>query len=139
LNSNPGYFGCFTPICSYVQSCLLVSWCVGDRCDIAGSDEDRGRSRRPGVEDQEWSTTCRWVSWFGPRNRQLWFSDLSLKITVRVSWFGPQNQVGDGLSIAPQNRREEDGVEHASRSSNLLRLEASWVRVSQFASKLAEE
>jgi hypothetical protein len=106
---------------------------------MAGSDEDRGRSRRPGVEDQEWSTTCRWVSWFGPRNRQLWFGDLSLKITARVSWFGPQNQVGGGLSIAPQNRQEEDGVEHASRSSNLLRLEASWVRVSQFASKLAEE
>jgi hypothetical protein len=24
---------------------LLVSWCVGDRCDIAGSDEDLGRIR----------------------------------------------------------------------------------------------
>jgi hypothetical protein len=26
-----------------------------------------------------------------------------LKITATVSWFGPQNQVGFGLSIAPQN------------------------------------
>jgi hypothetical protein len=42
-----------------------------------------------------------------------------------VSWFGPQNQAGDGLSIAPQDRREEDGVRHASRSSNLFRLKAS--------------
>jgi hypothetical protein len=38
---------------------LLVSWCHGGRCDIAGSDEDRGRSRRPGVEDRGWSSTGR--------------------------------------------------------------------------------
>jgi hypothetical protein len=35
----------------------FVSWCVGDRCDMVGSDEDLGRSRRPGVEDRGWSTT----------------------------------------------------------------------------------
>jgi hypothetical protein len=40
---------------------------------------------------------------FGPQNRQLRFGDLGLKITVIVFWFGPQNQVGDGLSVAPQN------------------------------------
>jgi hypothetical protein len=34
---------------------LLVSWFVGDRCDMTGSDEDHDRSRRPGVEDQGWS------------------------------------------------------------------------------------
>jgi hypothetical protein len=37
------------------ESCLLVSWCVGDRCSMACSDEDRDRSRRPGAEDQRWS------------------------------------------------------------------------------------
>jgi hypothetical protein len=80
------------------------------------------------------------VSWFGPQNQQLWFADLAHKITTTVSWFGPQNQVGFGLSVAPQNRREdEDGVRHTSRSSGLLYQEASWARVSQFASKLAEE
>jgi hypothetical protein len=42
-----------------------------------------------------------------------------------VSWFGPQNQAGDGLSIAPKDRWEEDGVRHASRSSDLLCLKAS--------------
>jgi hypothetical protein len=36
---------------------LLISWCAGDRCDIAGSDEDRIRSRRPGAEDRGWSST----------------------------------------------------------------------------------
>jgi hypothetical protein len=35
----------------------------------------------------------------------LWFDDLCLKITMTVSWFMPQNQVGYGLSVAPQNRR----------------------------------
>jgi hypothetical protein len=38
---------------------LLVSWCVGDRCDMADSDEDLGRSRRPGAEEQGWSSTYR--------------------------------------------------------------------------------
>jgi hypothetical protein len=35
------------------------------------------------------------------------------------------------LSVAPQNRRREVGVEHASRSSGLLRVEASQARISQ--------
>jgi hypothetical protein len=50
---------------------------------------------------------------------------------VTVSWFGPQNQVGFGLSVAPQNRRWEVGAGHASRSSGLLGVEASLARVSQ--------
>jgi hypothetical protein len=66
-----------------------------------------------------------------PQNRWLWFGDLGLKITATVSLFGPQNQVGDGLSVAPQNRREYDGVGHTSRSSNLLHVEASRARVFQ--------
>jgi hypothetical protein len=53
-----------------------------------------------------------------------------------VSWFGPQNQVGYGLSVVSQNQREdEDGAGHASRSSGLLRLEASRTRVSQSSFK----
>jgi hypothetical protein len=41
------------------------------------------------------------------------------------------------LSVAPQNRREdEDGAGHTSRSSGLLHVEASRVRIYQFASKL---
>jgi hypothetical protein len=41
------------------ESRLLVSWCVSDRCDMADSDEDCGRSRRPGAEDKGWSSTGR--------------------------------------------------------------------------------
>jgi hypothetical protein len=40
-------------LCSYEESCLLVSWGVGGRCDIMGSDEDLGMSRRPGAEDRD--------------------------------------------------------------------------------------
>jgi hypothetical protein len=43
--------------------------------------------------------------------------------------------VGFGLSVAPQNRRREVGVVHASRSSSLLRVEASLARISQSALK----
>jgi hypothetical protein len=35
------------------ESHLLVSWCVGDRCSMTGSDEDHGRSRRPGAENRD--------------------------------------------------------------------------------------
>jgi hypothetical protein len=31
-----------------VFACLV---CAGDRCGMTGSNEDRGRSKRPGVED----------------------------------------------------------------------------------------
>jgi hypothetical protein len=43
----------------YGESRLLVSWCAGNRCDMAGSDEDCDRSRRPGAEDRGWSSTGR--------------------------------------------------------------------------------
>jgi hypothetical protein len=70
-----------------------------------------------------------------PKNRQFQFSDLCLKITVTVCWFGPQNQAGFDLSVAPQNRRREVDVGHTSRSSGLLRIEASRARVFQFGLK----
>jgi hypothetical protein len=57
------------------------------------------------------SKPLRRVSRFGSQNRQLRFGDLVLKITAIVFWFGPQNQAGYGLSVAPQNQREdEDGA-----------------------------
>jgi hypothetical protein len=47
--------------------------------------------------------------------------------------------VGYGLLVAQQNQREdEDGAGHTSRSSGLLHVEVSQARVSQFTSKLAE-
>jgi hypothetical protein len=73
---------------------------------------------------------------FEPQNRQFWFGDLVLKITATVSCFGPQNQVGFGLSVAPQNRWREVGAGHASRSSGLLDVEASLSRVFQSGLKI---
>jgi hypothetical protein len=68
---------------------------------------------------------------FGPQNLQLRFSDLGIKITATVSWLGPQNKVGYSLLVAPQIQWEdENGAGHASRSSGLLRLKASRIRVS---------
>jgi hypothetical protein len=70
-----------------------------------------------------------------PQNGQLGFGDLGLKITTTVSWLGPQNQAGFGLSVMPQNQQREIGVGHASRSSDLLRVDASLARVFQFGLK----
>jgi hypothetical protein len=39
--------------------------------------------------------------------------------------------VGFGLSVAPQNQRREVGAGHTLKSSGMLRVEASLVRVSQ--------
>jgi hypothetical protein len=56
LNSNPGHFGYFTFILvSFGKSSLLVSWCAGGKCGMAGTDEDHGRSRRLGAKDRRWS------------------------------------------------------------------------------------
>jgi hypothetical protein len=38
---------------------LLVSWCVDNRYNMAGSDEDLGRSRRPSAEHWGWSSIGR--------------------------------------------------------------------------------
>jgi hypothetical protein len=60
---NPGHFVCFTFIfISFGESRLLVSWCVADRCGMAGSDKDHGRSRRHGAEDRGWSGRGRVLS-----------------------------------------------------------------------------
>jgi hypothetical protein len=37
---------------SYGELRLFISWCAGDMCDMAGSDKDRGRSRRPNAYDR---------------------------------------------------------------------------------------
>jgi hypothetical protein len=64
LNLNLGHFDLFyLYLCLCGESCLLVSWCVGDRCGMTNIDEDHGRSRRPGAEDRRWShrSGTRWL------------------------------------------------------------------------------
>jgi hypothetical protein len=72
-----------------------------------GSDEDRGRSRRPGAEDYEWSSTGRVLGgWTIGRS-----SDACMIRTVHKEMRSmcflvePQNQ-GRGVSrFGPQNRQ----------------------------------
>jgi hypothetical protein len=45
--------------CLCEKSCLLVSCCAGDRCDMTDNDEDHNRSKRPSVENRVWSSTIR--------------------------------------------------------------------------------
>jgi hypothetical protein len=53
LNFNPLNFDGSTLLSTLCgETCLLVSLCVGDRCGMAGSNEDQGRSRRLGAEDR---------------------------------------------------------------------------------------
>jgi hypothetical protein len=40
---------------SFGESRLLVSWCAGGKYGMACSDEDNGRSSRPGADDWRWS------------------------------------------------------------------------------------
>jgi hypothetical protein len=51
---------------SFEESCLLVSWCAGGRGGMLFSDEDHGRSRRPGAEDRGWSHRLG-TRWLGGR------------------------------------------------------------------------
>jgi hypothetical protein len=77
------------------ESCLLISWCAGGRCGMVYSEEDHGRSRRPGAEDRGWSHRSgtwwpggREVGWCDVRSAPstwrlgAWVSWLSLKIKV---------------------------------------------------------
>jgi hypothetical protein len=73
---------------SFGESCLLVSWCAGGRCGMACSDEDRGKSRRPGAEDRGWShrSSTRWpgsreVGW-----RRVRSAPDTWRLGARVSW-----------------------------------------------------
>jgi hypothetical protein len=69
------------------ESCLLVLWCAGGKCGTTCSDEDRGRSRRTGTEDREWSHRSgtqgpggREVGW-----RHVWSAPGTWRLGARVS------------------------------------------------------
>jgi hypothetical protein len=112
------------PYYSCGESCLLVSWCVGDKCDVAGSDEDRGRSRIPGAEHWGWSSIRRvlggqtiersgdavcslhraqgdeehgFLSW-ASKPRLVGFPIWASKPAATIRWFGPQNH-HDGFLV----------------------------------------
>jgi hypothetical protein len=83
---------------SFGESCLLVSRCASGRCGMACSDEDRGRSRRPGVEDRRWlHRSGTW--WPGGRDvgwRRVRSAPSTWRLGARVSWLSLKTKV-DGL------------------------------------------
>jgi hypothetical protein len=82
----------------FEESRLLVSWCAGGRCGMACNDKDRGRSRRPGVEDRGWShRSGTW--WPGGREvgwRRVWSAPDTWRLGAWVSWLSFKTKV-DGL------------------------------------------
>jgi hypothetical protein len=59
LNSKSRHFDGSTTFTfvSCGESRLFVSCCACGKCGMADNDEDRGKSRSPGAEDQGWSST----------------------------------------------------------------------------------
>jgi hypothetical protein len=90
---------CFSFIfVSFRESCLLVSWCAYGRCGMTCSDEDRGRSGRPGAEDQGWSHR---LGTRGPDGREVGWRRVrsapgTWRLGVRVSWLSLKTKV-DGF------------------------------------------
>jgi hypothetical protein len=77
---------------------LLVSWCAGGRCNMACNDDDRGRSRRPGAEEQEWSHMSG-IRWPGGREvgwRRVRSAPGTWRLGAQVSWLSLKTNV-DGL------------------------------------------
>jgi hypothetical protein len=93
---------CFSFILSsFGESRLLVSWCAGDRCDMACSDVDRGTSRRPGAEDRGWSHRSgtrvpggREVGW-----RRVRLAPGTGRPEARVSWLSLKTKVVEGFPL----------------------------------------
>jgi hypothetical protein len=87
------------------ESRLLISWCVGGRCYMTGSDDDCDRSRRHGVEEQGWShrSGTQWSS-----NREVrWWCVRSAPCMWRwrawVSWLSLKTKVDDLSMVWHQN------------------------------------
>jgi hypothetical protein len=92
-------------LCSYGESCLLVSWCAGGRCNMAGSIEDHDKSRRPGTEDRGWSSTGRVLN--GPTIERsgdaVWGLHRARGDEERM-FFGWASKPRSGFLVEPQNQ-----------------------------------
>jgi hypothetical protein len=116
-------------LCLCGELCLLVSWCVGDKCNMAGNNEDRSRSRRPSAWAGDGQAQVGYlvagrsggqvmqcaVCTVHMETRSVSFLVEPRNQGRRVSWFGPQKRqlrFGDlGLKITatvswfgPQNQ-----------------------------------
>jgi hypothetical protein len=93
---------CFSfTFASFGESHLLVSWCAGGRCGKACSDEDRGRSRRPGAEDRGWShrSGTRWPGGREDGWRRVRSAPGTRRLGARVSWLSLKTKVVEGFPV----------------------------------------
>jgi hypothetical protein len=86
---------CFFTFVSFGESRLLASWCAGGRCGMTCSDEDRGRSRRPGAKDRGWShgSGTRWLSGREVGWRHVRSAPGTWRLGARVSWLSLKTKV----------------------------------------------
>jgi hypothetical protein len=80
---------------------LLVLWCAGGRCGLVSSDEDRGKSRRPGVEDRGWShrSGTRWSGDLEVGWRRVRSAPCTWRRGARVSWLSLKTKVDCSSSV----------------------------------------
>jgi hypothetical protein len=83
--------------CSFEESRLLVSWCGDGKCNMAGNDKDRDRSRRPdavcGLHHARRDEEHRFLGWASKLKLTVchWFG---LKITEAVcQWFSLKTKI----------------------------------------------
>jgi hypothetical protein len=83
---------------SFGELRLLVLWCAGGRCGMVCSDEDHGRSRRPGAKDRGWShmSDTRWPGGREAGWRRVRSAPGTWRLGAWVSWLSLKTKV-DGL------------------------------------------
>jgi hypothetical protein len=102
MNLNPRNLGGSTLLSvSCRETCLLVWWCVGDMCGMAGSDEDQGRSRFAPCIRKRGAR----VSWFILKTKVDSFSWFGLKTSGYGSGCWTLNPLSRVSLLVPQNRR----------------------------------
>jgi hypothetical protein len=86
---------------SFEESRLLVSWCAGGRCGMTCSDEEHGRSRRPGAEDRRWShrSGTRWPGGRDVEWRRVQSAPGTWRLGVRVSWLSLKTKAVEGFPV----------------------------------------
>jgi hypothetical protein len=84
---------------SFEESCLFVSWCAADRCDMICSDENRDRNKRLGAKDRGWSHRSDTL-WPGDRDvgwRCVRSAPCTWRLGAWVSWLSLKIKVDDFL------------------------------------------
>jgi hypothetical protein len=124
---------------SFGESRLLVSWCAGGRRDMACSDKDRGRSRRPGAEDRGWSHRSG-TRWPGGREVGWRRAVCTGHVETRSASFlvEPQNQGGGGFPDLGLKTGSSGLVIWASKSPRRflgLCLKTKWASVCRLRHK----